>query len=225
MTCIRVDVQLPDENEVQVTLFASAVRIRPEQRVHGDAEPLGSPLLLTSDDNTSEGEQPFFPLDRLELGEGEGGARRSVQLRHKRGGSDGPAARLRTRSGSASPWQPDELTLAPFPMTKPPLPQGRSAVVLSPLDNVPGRTVLNHLGNIGLYLIKETTSLRENGGIAQFVQVGGLGDGAIGCWRHKSSTIPAPPTSCLCRRCTPLRGRMCAVAGATPWWPIESSSC
>eukprot|EP00051_Salpingoeca_urceolata_P005699 m.76092 g.76092 ORF g.76092 m.76092 type:complete len:346 (+) comp14503_c0_seq3:2245-3282(+) len=46
-----------------------------------------------------------------------------------------------------------------------------SVVSTTSMDSVPGAFVLRHLGTVTLHLIKETTSLRETGGIGPFVHL------------------------------------------------------
>ena len=41
---------------------------------------------------------------------------------------------------------------------------------MTSLDEIPGATVVRHLGTISLHVIKETLALREAGGMARFLQ-------------------------------------------------------
>lgn len=45
----------------------------------------------------------------------------------------------------------------------------RYGVELTPLSYVPGGSVQNYLGNLNFFFIRESTSIRESGGVSGFV--------------------------------------------------------
>ena len=48
--------------------------------------------------------------------------------------------------------------------------QSHHTINLTPLSYVPGARIEKYLGNLNFFLIRETSSLREVGGISSFVQ-------------------------------------------------------
>ena len=50
--------------------------------------------------------------------------------------------------------------------------QDGHAINLTPLSNIPGAQIKRYLGNINFFLIRETSNLREVGGLNGFIQVG-----------------------------------------------------
>ena len=45
------------------------------------------------------------------------------------------------------------------------------AINLTPLSNIPGAKIKRYLGNVSFFLIRETSNLREVGGLNSFIQV------------------------------------------------------
>lgn len=58
--------------------------------------------------------------------------------------------------------------VTPVPLT--PFEQKTQYAHITPLSRIPGAIVRQHMGNISVYLVKETTSLRDQGGLAGFLQ-------------------------------------------------------
>ena len=52
--------------------------------------------------------------------------------------------------------------------------QDGHAINLTPLSNIPGAKIKRYLGNVSFFLIRETSNLREVGGLNSFIQVSAI---------------------------------------------------
>ncbi|XP_077324842.1 C2 domain-containing protein 5 isoform X10 [Lithobates pipiens] len=157
---VNFTVAVPEDEAIQIAVTAVAItydkqnvlqalRSKPERtRVSTDTdEQLQFPLELSSD---SPGLQPFSPSKDLQ----------------ERAGSQANAIQRVTSLDKASPLADGQLRHkfgAGFggPTV--------TVVKMTPLSFIPGAKITKYLGIINMFLIRETTSLREEGGVSGFL--------------------------------------------------------
>ncbi|XP_041441724.1 C2 domain-containing protein 5 isoform X12 [Xenopus laevis] len=157
---VNFTVAVPEEESIQVAVTAVAITFdkqqalqviknRPERaqpRVSADAEEqLQFPMELSSD---SPGPQPFSP----------------ARDNHERGGS--PATQRAVSQDKSSPLTEGPMrhrggTAGSIPSV--------TVVKMTPLSFIPGAKITKFLGIINMFFIRETTSLREEGGVSGFL--------------------------------------------------------
>ena len=82
---------------------------------------------------------------------------------------------MTTGAGAGAGMSPGGAGAGPpfnvFTPASPELGTPRLDPLITPMSHVPGCRMVRHLGTLSLYLIKETTSLRDTGGVARFIQL------------------------------------------------------
>ncbi|KAM4748436.1 C2 domain-containing protein 5 isoform 8-T8 [Rhinophrynus dorsalis] len=162
---VNFTVAVPEDESIQVAVTAVAITFdkqqalqtsknrteRTQMRASADnEEQLQFPLELSSD---SPGAQPFSPAkaDRLERGGSPAGTTSTQRATSLDKASPLAEGHLRHRNTSA--------------FTSPSV----TVVKMTPLSFIPGAKITKFLGIINMFFIRETTSLREEGGVSGFL--------------------------------------------------------
>ncbi|KAM3927067.1 C2 domain-containing protein 5 isoform 2-T2 [Leptodactylus fuscus] len=189
---VNFTVAVPEDESIQIAVTAVAITFdkqdtlqssknkaeRPQPRVSADAdELLQFPLELSSD---TPGLQPLSPAKDLQerVGAAAGAPLRAVDSFAERCSSWIEHIRMRAqtiRRGSvktitsldkASPLGESHLRSRPGAALGIPT---VSVVKMTPLSFIPGAKITKYLGIINMFFIRETTSLREEGGVSGFL--------------------------------------------------------
>ncbi|XP_069819992.1 C2 domain-containing protein 5 isoform X9 [Dendropsophus ebraccatus] len=160
---VNFTVAVPEDESIQVAVTAVAITFdkqdasqsaqcktaeRAQPRVSADTEELLQfPLELSSD---SPGLQPFSP---------------AKELADRTASPSGAPLRV-TSLEKASPLGEGHLRSRPGPAFGSPT---VTVVKMTPLSFIPGAKITKYLGIINMFFIRETTSLREEGGVSGFL--------------------------------------------------------
>ncbi|XP_075131588.1 C2 domain-containing protein 5 isoform X7 [Leptodactylus fuscus] len=159
---VNFTVAVPEDESIQIAVTAVAITFdkqdtlqssknkaeRPQPRVSADAdELLQFPLELSSD---TPGLQPLSP---------------AKDLQERVGAAAGAPLRV-TSLDKASPLGESHLRSRPGAALGIPT---VSVVKMTPLSFIPGAKITKYLGIINMFFIRETTSLREEGGVSGFL--------------------------------------------------------
>ncbi|XP_067655808.1 C2 domain-containing protein 5-like isoform X2 [Haliotis asinina] len=141
------NVEIPDEDEIQISVTGCCLGVN-DIRPTASTGHLSLPQSATrtpqkSGVGTSEGEDMMFPMDITETSTPAGKVMKALKV-----------------DASKKEFQPKQT----LPMRHP------SGVELSPLPIVAGGKIEKYLGNYNFFFIRESTSVREDGGLGGFVQ-------------------------------------------------------
>ncbi|XP_054844034.1 C2 domain-containing protein 5 isoform X9 [Eublepharis macularius] len=144
---VNFTVALPEDELIQVTVTAVAITFDKHQALQTTKTPAEKTLQRASTDNE---EQLQFPLELSSdpLGSQPFSSAKAVSLDKPSPLTEG---QLRHRSGAAG-------LNSTVPVVK-----------MTPLSFIPGAKITKYLGIINMFFIRETTSLREEGGVSGFL--------------------------------------------------------
>ncbi|XP_044849280.1 C2 domain-containing protein 5 isoform X5 [Mauremys mutica] len=161
---VNFTVALPEDEVIQVTVTAVAITFDKNQALQTSKVPVEKTLQRASTDNE---EQLQFPLELCSdplVSQPFSPAKEVLENASSHTGI--PAAQRAASLDKASPLAEGHLRHRSVPSCTN---STVSVVKMTPLSFIPGAKITKYLGIINMFFIRETTSLREEGGVSGFL--------------------------------------------------------
>ncbi|XP_074925982.1 C2 domain-containing protein 5 isoform X8 [Chelonoidis abingdonii] len=161
---VNFTVALPEDEVIQVTVTAVAITFDKHQALQTSRVPVEKTLQRASTDNE---EQLQFPLELCSdplVSQPFSPAKEVLENASSHTGV--PAAQRAASLDKASPLAEGHLRHRSVPSCTN---STVSVVKMTPLSFIPGAKITKYLGIINMFFIRETTSLREEGGVSGFL--------------------------------------------------------
>ncbi|XP_039399139.1 C2 domain-containing protein 5 isoform X4 [Mauremys reevesii] len=161
---VNFTVALPEDEVIQVTVTAVAITFDKNQALQTSKVPVEKTLQRASTDNE---EQLQFPLELCSdplVSQPFSPAKEVLENASSHTGI--PAAQRAASLDKASPLTEGHLRHRSVPSCTN---STVSVVKMTPLSFIPGAKITKYLGIINMFFIRETTSLREEGGVSGFL--------------------------------------------------------
>ncbi|XP_077123328.1 C2 domain-containing protein 5 isoform X5 [Ranitomeya variabilis] len=157
---VNFTVAVPEDESIQVTVTAVAITFSKQDALQSGKSTAERPRVSTDADEMLQ-----FPLELSSETPGLTTFSPAKDLQDRTGSSAGAPQRV-TSMDKASPLGEGHLRNRPvFALGFPAV----TVVKMTPLSFIPGAKITKYLGIINMFFIRETTSLREEGGVSGFL--------------------------------------------------------
>ncbi|XP_069618901.1 C2 domain-containing protein 5 isoform X5 [Ranitomeya imitator] len=157
---VNFTVAVPEDESIQVTVTAVAITFSKQDALQSVKSTAERPRVSTDADEMLQ-----FPLELSSESPGLTTFSPAKDLQDRTGSSAGAPQRV-TSMDKASPLGDGHLRNRPvFALGFPAV----TVVKMTPLSFIPGAKITKYLGIINMFFIRETTSLREEGGVSGFL--------------------------------------------------------